>query len=450
MERTVPSNPDLEQQVLSALISQPDALFSVDTILNAACFYTPQNRILFEAISTLVNQQRAADLVALSQYLTERNLLDQCGGFQYLTEVARADYSTAYLKEKSLQLRSLLMQRDLITLTLNAAERSYGQENPYDVIELVEKRITEIQTSAERTEARPLNLCIQDFFRSLTRTEGYRPPITTGLNGLDAALNGGFHAPDLVILGGRPSMGKTQFALHFAEIAARAKSHVLFVSLEMTTEQLVTRMLARKTSIAAIRNHTLLPDDFNILQQFADERRDLPISIIDSTEATSLAAIKSAARREKRRNGIDLLIIDYLQMVRVTGQRFEKRYMEVGHITRELKLLAKELNICVILLAQLSRAGKGFEKREPTMDDLRESGDIEQDADIILFPYRPSVIDPNACDETGRSWNQRGKVIIAKNREGQRNVECRFSHDRGFKTIVNEIADIPRQGGDPI
>lgn len=441
-EKTLPHNPDLEQQILAALIMQPQTLFDVDTILRPSSFYETANRILYTTISYLVNANKATDIVAIAQRLRETNQLEAIGGVLYLSEITAQAWSISHLTEKAYQLREIEMQRDIIALSLSTADAAYSNEPIADTVERMEKQLTDLQTSATRAQAVPMPDIIDAFFRSLQDTENFRPAIPTGLAGLNKALNGGFHAPDLIIVGGRPSMGKTQFALHFAEKAAEAvkdtKGTVLFFSIEMTAEQLLTRYIAKSVPLSSIRNHSLLPDELQSLKDYADHYRQLPIKVVDSTEAAYLTSIKSIARRQKRTGSLNMILIDYLQLIQTRGQHFDKRYQEVGYITRELKMLAKELNVCIILLAQLSRPAKGMEKREPTMDDLRESGDIEQDADIILFPVRPSVIDPQAVDESGNSWYQRGKIIVAKNREGRRNVECRFSHDKGFKSIFED------------
>jgi replicative DNA helicase len=255
---------------------------------------------------------------------------------------------------------------------------------------------------------------------------------------LDKILNGGFKSPDLIILGGRPSMGKTQFSTFFAEEAAKLGKHVYFVSIEMTAMQLVARMAAREgISYSNMRQGRLTSSEWSMIDSRASELQQLRINIADSPDCRQLSYIKSEARLLKRKGELDIMFVDYLGLIK-TNMRFEKRYIEVGYITGELKALAKELQIPIILLAQLSRPPQGREKETPKMEALRESGDIEQDADIIIFPHRPYVYDSTAVDEMGRSWKDRGVLLIEKNREGQRNVKVYFENDPQFKNFWDD------------
>lgn len=230
----------------------------------------------------------------------------------------------------------------------------------------------------------------------------------------------------------------TQFATFFAEEAAKLGKHVYFVSIEMTAMQLVARMTAREgISYSNMRQGRLTSSEWSMIDSRASELQKLKINIADSPDCRQLSYIKSEARLLKRKGELDIMFVDYLGLIK-TNMRFEKRYIEVGYITGELKALAKELQIPIILLAQLSRPPQGREKETPKMEALRESGDIEQDADIIIFPHRPYVYDSTAVDEMGRSWKDRGVLLIEKNREGQRNVKCFFENDPQFKNFCDD------------
>ncbi|WP_459187258.1 DnaB-like helicase C-terminal domain-containing protein [Parabacteroides sp. APC149_11_2_Y6] len=228
----------------------------------------------------------------------------------------------------------------------------------------------------------------------------------------------------------------TQHALAFAKAAAIAGKHVLFASIEMTATQLVNRFLLEDERISGynLRTGQMSPEEWGAIDEMSGKLWNLPIHIAGGSSIRNLSNIKSEARRLKRKGQLDLLIIDYLTLIK-TNIAFQSRYLEVGYITGELKNLAKELNIPVILLSQLSRPQKGVEIREPRLEDLRESGDIEQDADIVLFIHRPDYYEPDAIDSNGVPWKNRGKIIISKYREGARNNSVIFYNDSQYKKI---------------
>jgi replicative DNA helicase len=273
------------------------------------------------------------------------------------------------------------------------------------------------------------------------RERGETVGIPTGLTELDNRFQGGWHAPDLIVLGGRPSMGKTQFALHFAKSASRNGNHCLFVSIEMTVEQLIKRFLIEdeRLSLGAMERGEMKDEEWICIDKKIAEIESLNLNIADSHNIRNLSNIKALARKLKRAGRLDILIIDYLQLIK-TNQSFGTRDIEIGHITGELKNLAKELNIPIILLAQLNRQQKTVEVKEPKLEDLRESGNIEQDADKVIFPHRPTYYDPNAAQTNGLSWKNRGKLIIAKNREGVKDETVYFRHDNRFKKIFDDYS----------
>jgi len=261
-------------------------------------------------------------------------------------------------------------------------------------------------------------------------------PISTGISKLDDIFSGGFKAPDLIILGARPSAGKTQLSIHFAKSAAKCDKSVLFVSIEMTAVQLVNRMLLEDDRIYQrnLERGQMTDEEWQALDEQAGKIWNLKIQIADDSQIKYLANIKSEARKMKRLGKLDMIIIDYLQLIR-TNLTFGTRDIEIGYITGELKSLAKELSVPIVLLAQLSRPVKGTVPKEPKMDDLRESGNIEQDADKIILIHRPSYYDIEAKDDSGLPWTGRGKLIVDKNREGERNVFVIFNHDKNFKKV---------------
>ena len=441
----IPNSPELEQQVLAALMLTPHLFYDLEIYLRPSLFYDHKCAIIFEAFYYQVTHNQPADMISVVQRLRDTGKLDEVDGVSGVTRIAMTDSSSAYLLQKTQRLRELEMQRDLIKLGMSVTDQARDSARDVaDTIEETERALTALQTGLA-ADTMEWDTVADTFCRDVLTPITYNAPIKTGLLGLDNLLNGGFHAPDLIVLGGRPSMGKTQFAIHFALEAARKGRPVFFASIEMTAAQLVGRVLGAQVDPINLRNHTLHQDDRAFLERYRRENEHLPITIADSERIRHLAAIKSAARRLKRMGKMDMLIIDYLQLIK-TDRKFEKRYLEVGYITGELKALAKELQVPVLLLAQLSRPQKGNERQKPQMEDLRESGDIEQDADIILFPHRPSVYDPLAVDGQGYSWRNRGKIIVAKNREGQRGGETTFRHDDAFKTITPDWDDYKVKG----
>ncbi|MCQ2348935.1 MAG: hypothetical protein MJZ98_00475 [Paludibacteraceae bacterium] len=261
--------------------------------------------------------------------------------------------------------------------------------------------------------------------------------IPTGFFGLDRLLNGGFKYPDLIVIGGRPSMGKSQFAIHFAESAARANKNVLFVSIEMTKEQIVKRMLCEREGVTMERlNHGDVSS--RDVAERAAYLRTLPINILDTPDCRNISTIKRVARKYSRKGMLDFLIIDYLQLIR-TDLTFGTRDLQIGYITSELKNLAKELRVPVMILAQVGRPPKGEKVFEPSLSDLRESGNIEQDADVVIFPHRPTYYNPSLTE-----WENKGELILAKQREGVRMKNICFEHDEQFKRIW-ECEDIQEQ-----
>lgn len=275
------------------------------------------------------------------------------------------------------------------------------------------------------------------------KEQGVEVSISTGLQSLNDELDGGFYAPNLVIIGARPSMGKTQHALNFAKAAGMTNKHVLFVSIEMNSTELVNRYLLEDDRINSshLRRGQMTDQEWQAVDEKVGEYWNMKLHIADSPDIRYLNNMRSEARRLKRKGQLDMMIIDYLGLIR-TNLSFSQRYLEIGYITGELKNLAKELEVPIILLSQLSRPQKGTTPKEPQLDDLRESGDIEQDADTVLFIHKPDYYDANAEDSKGEKWRGRGKLIIAQNRAGARNNSVIFYHDDRYKKIGDKSEHI--------
>ena len=438
---------ELEESVLGALILESKAFGRIG--LKASDFYKPAHQTIFKAIVSLQDRNNPVDMLTVTEELRRNGTIDEVGGPYYITLLASKISSAAHLEYHSLVLKSKAMARNLIYMASTIQQMAYDDTvDVQDAIEYTERTFTEISSDTFEADASNMEDSIVDTGEYIAdiqrkRMSGEPTGIPTGLKRLDDALNGGWQAPDLIILGGRPSMGKTQFAVHFAKNATLSGNETLFISIEMTKIQLLIRMLTEDDGISFynLKTGQLSNEEWSLIDRKFAELQKLNLFIADSPNIRNLSAIKSLARSRHRKGNLKLLVIDYLQLIR-TNQKFGTRDLEVGYITSELKTLAKELNIPIILLAQLSRPPKGTKIQLPQLSDLRESGNIEQDADVVIFPHRTVYYDPKAEDDTGKSLKNKGGLIIAKHREGVKDETIMFYHDDRFKKIWGDEAEI--------
>jgi replicative DNA helicase len=443
LDKIQPSAIEIENAVIGALMIEQNAIEKVE--LNACDFYLETNQIIFSAIQRLKNKYNPIDLLTVTEELRRTNELDKIGGAYAITLLCSNIASSANIHHHSLIIRQKAIARKLIILSSSIQEMAFDQSTDVaDIFEFVEKTFTDITTGSNETYASEMMESVSETIEYLKklqyeRESGKQTAIPTGLKDLDKQLNGGWHSPDLIILGGRPSMGKTQFAVNFAKYAGMTNNDCLFISIEMTKIQLIIRMLTEHDGIDFYRLKTgqLTFEEWGFIDQKITDILKMRIDIADDPNIRNLSNIKSLARKQHRQGKLKIMIIDYLQLIK-TNLKFGTRDLEVGYITGELKNLAKELQIPIILLAQLNRPMKGVKVQAPKLEDLRESGNIEQDADIVIFPHRPTYYDTEAVDDNGLSWDCRGWLIIAKHREGERDVKVFFKHDRSFKKIFGE------------
>lgn len=442
--KTAPQAQELEEAVLAALMIEPN---SIDRItLRSEDFYNPKHQVIFTAITRLREKRIPIDLLTVVEQLKETGSLEEAGGIAYLADVSDKIASASHIEHHAAIIRQKSLARKIIAQSYDVIQRAYDEtEDVQDIIEHLEKSFTEIRTGSTTSEYIDIRTALQRTQKYLIEIQerkerGEATAIPTGLNALDEAFNGGWTAPDLIIIGGRPSMGKTQFALHFARTAAAHNKHCLFISIEMTVEQLIMRILTEdeRLNLYDMKTGQLNSEHWKAIDEKIREIENNTLYIADDHNIRNLSEIKSNARKLHRNGRIDLLIVDYLQLIK-TNQVFGTRDIEIGYITGELKNLAKELNIPVILLAQLSRPPKGTKIQLPVLSDLRESGNIEQDADKVISPHRPSYYDPNAIDKYGNSWENRGVLIIGKDREGIKDQVIHFKTDSRFKRIFDDI-----------
>lgn len=438
-----PQAPELEELVLGAVMLEKEAIERIELVPED--FYKPAHQKLYSAVLRLKNSHSPIDMFTVTEELRRSGEIDEVGGPYYITilttkvsSAAHIEYHADIIKQKSIARRLIQMASDIQSMAFDDGV------DVADVIDFAEQQFSEISVQNAVSDYSSMPESIKETVdylveRQLKQERGESVGIPTGLHALDRALNGGWSAPDLIVIGGRPSMGKTQFAVSFAKAAGASGNDTLFLSLEMTKIQLVMRMINEQDGISFynMKNGRLSREEWELINKKIGELEKLNVNIADSVNVRYLHSIKSLARKLHRQGRLKLLIIDYLGYIR-TNMKFGMRVQEVGFITSELKALAKELNIPIILLSQLSRPIKGQQVQKPELSDLRESGDIEQDADIVIFPHRPSYYDSSAVDERGLSWNNRGVLYMGKHREGMKNEKIFFQHDDRFKKIWDD------------
>lgn len=443
-----PASEELEKAVLGAVMIEKEAYNLVESIITADDFYNDKHKHIFKAIENLSRRNNPVDMLTVTDELRSLKKIDECGGEYYIALLTSEVSSAAHLEYHARIIKQKSIARKITTICGKIGAMAFDDSfDVSEVLEELEKSVTEINNNALGSHSEDIYSVLEktlDYIEQVQvkKQSGENLFITTGIKALDNALNGGWQYPDLIILGGRPSMGKTQFAVHFAKYASMHDKECLFISIEMTAIQLALRMITEdeRINFYNIKTGNVTNDEWSAIEEKTSSLLNLNLHIADSYKIRNLSAIKSLARERSRKSNLGLLVIDYLQLIE-TNSKHQTRDLEVGHITRELKSLAKELNIPIILLAQLNRPQKGVEIKEPKLHDLRESGNIEQDADIVIFPHRPAYYHDSGVevlDQDGRSLENRGYLIIAKHREGIRNEKVYFRHDASFKKIFDD------------
>lgn len=438
-----PQVPELEELVIGAVMLEKEAIERIELVTED--FYKVVHQKIFAAVLRLKNSNRPVDMFTVTDELRGSGEIDEVGGPYFISSlttrvssVAHIEYHANIIKQKSIARKLIQMATDIQIMSFD------DRVDVADTIEYAERVFSEISTQSLTPDYSNMQESIKatvDYLieRQIKQERGEHVGIPTGLKALDRSLNGGWSAPDLIVIGGRPSMGKTQFAVLFAKAAGMSGNETLFLSLEMTKIQLVMRMINEQDGISFynMKSGRLTREEWELINKKIAELEAMKVNIADSISARYIQNIKSMARKLYRQGKLKLLIIDYLGYIK-TNLKFGIRQQEVGYITSEIKALAKELNIPIILLSQLSRPVKGQQVQKPELSDLREAGDIEQDADIVIFPHRPSYYDESAVDERGDTWNKRGILYMGKNREGMKNEKIFFQHDDRFKKIWDD------------
>ena len=397
-----PSNLEAEQALIGSVLVNNDIIDEVSSFIKPSIFYDPAHIKIYEVIENLNNKGMVANPITLKNYFEKDNMLNEVGGTEYLVKLTRFSGSSKQAVDYAKIIHEMYLRRELISIseklsydTLNANSQ---EENAENIIESTEKSLFNLAERGSFSQSfiefkKAIDKTIEMATLAMQSDKGI-VGVPTGLTDLDAKL-GGLHKSDLIILAGRPSMGKTALATNIAYNAAQnilsrqEKSSVAFFSLEMSSEQLSTRILSEQARIKSdsIRQGNVTEEEINRYIETSRNIYNLPL-FIDETPAITIATLSNRARRIKRLQGLSLIVVDYIQLMRSSSNRNDGRVQEISEITQGLKAIAKELSVPVLALSQLSRAVEQRDDKQPQLADLRESGSIEQDADVVMFVYR--------------------------------------------------------------
>ena len=415
-ERDLPFNMEAEQAVLGSALIDGESVGEAAQILKPDDFYFSANKFIFQAVMDLFNANQAIDFVTISEQLKINNKLDAAGGIDYLKKLSVSVPTTQNVKYYSDIIREKSILRMLIRQAESISKMAYSEQDTVSqVLERSEQMIFDISSSREQTDIVHISDVLQSSYDEMARNAGNKGGITgipTGFEELNKRT-GGFHGGELIIIAGRPGMGKSAFAVNIAEyVSINLGKTVAIFNLEMPREQIVNRILCSQALVSngRIRTGTMEPDDWEKICNVADTIAKAPIYIDDSASIT-VSQIRAKCRRLKQTKNLDMIVIDYLQLMQGSG-RSESRQQEISEISRSLKVLAKELDIPVIALSQLKRESEGQKGKKPVLSDLRESGAIEQDADMVMFLFRNYYYSKNPEEK------DLAECIIAKNRSG--------------------------------
>ena len=440
-----PSNLEAEQALLGSILVNNDIIDEVSTIISPNIFYDPAHVKIYEVIESLNNKGMIANPITLKNFFEKDNMLIEVGGTEYLVKLTRFSGSAKQAVDYAKVIHEMYLRRELVLIsdklssdTLNANSQEQNAEN---IIEITEKSLFDLAERGSFSQSflkfnEALDQTIEMATLAMKSEQGI-VGVPTGLTDLDEKL-GGLHKSDLVILAGRPGMGKTALATNIAYHAAQnllsrqEKSSIAFFSLEMSSEQLSTRILSEQARIKSddIRRGKVTESEINRYIETSRNIYNLPL-YIDETPAITISTLSNRARRIKRLFGLNLIVVDYIQLMRApnSNNRGDNRVQEVSEITQGLKALAKELKVPVLALSQLSRAVESRDDKKPQLSDLRESGSIEQDADVVMFVYREAYYLENKQPKLGSiehaEWQSKmndvnglADIILGKQRHG--------------------------------
>ncbi len=450
-ERKMPSNIDAEQALIGSVLVNNDIIDEVANIINFKEFYDPIHSKIYDMIEKLHNKGMIANPITLKTPFEKDENLTEVGGTEYLVKLTRLSSSVKQSIDYAKIVHEKFVKRELVKISESLSENAVDEKiekSGEDIIQDTEKLLFDLaergtfnQSFLKFDQALDQTL---EMARNAMKSDQGIVGIPTGLNDLDERL-GGLHKSDLVIIAGRPSMGKTALATNIAYYAAKKildenlKTSVAFFSLEMSSEQLATRIISEQSRIKSndIRRGKVTDQEFNRLIETSRSIHELPL-VIDETPAITIATLSNRARRIKRLFGLNLIVVDYIQLMTTGSKRYDGRVQEISEITQGLKALAKELNVPVLALSQLSRAVEQRDDKKPQLADLRESGSIEQDADVVMFVFREEYYlerkEPKLGTIEHAEWQSKmneiigaADIIIGKQRHGPTgNVKVEF------------------------
>ena len=451
IENKLPSNIEAEQALIGSILVNNDIIDEISNLLKAEKFFDPVHKKIFKVIESLNNKGMIANPITLKNYFENLNELDEVGGAEYLVKLTRFSSSSKQATDYAKIVHENFVKRELLEISNVISEDSLDidlDKSSENIIEDAEKSLFDLAERGNFSQSfLQFNQAIDQTIsmaKSAIKSDQGIVGVPSGLTALDEKL-GGLHKSDLVIIAGRPSMGKTALATNIAYHAAKnifeknEKSSVAFFSLEMSSEQLSTRILSEQSRIQSndIRRGRASEEQLNRFIETSRNIYDLPL-YIDETPAITISTMSNRARRIKRLFGLSLIVVDYIQLMKTNVKKYEGRVQELSEITQGLKALAKELSVPVLALSQLSRAVEQRDDKIPQLSDLRESGSIEQDADVVMFVYREQYYlekkEPKQGSIEHAEWQSKmndiyglADIIIGKQRHGPTgNVQVEF------------------------
>ena len=455
-----PQATEIERVVLGALMIDKDAFSIISELVRPETFYEPRNQKIYEAIQALNLSEKPVDFMTVIEELKRQGDLDSVGGAPYIVELTSRVASSAHIEYHAHILAQKFLARQLISFSSRIQEKAFDETIDPDVLmQDAEGQLFEISQKNMKTDYTQIDPVIKRVTEQLqiaATNSGGMTGVPTGYTELDKYTSG-WQKSDLVIIAGRPAMGKTSFALSLAKnIAVDYRIPIAYFSLEMSNDQLVQRLISNTCSVPGqkLLNGQLSQDEWERFDKNIGKLHGAPI-YVDDTAGLSVFELRTKARRLHREKGVQIIMIDYLQLMNANGMRFGSRQEEVSTISRSLKGLAKELNIPILALSQLNRGvenREGNEGKRPQLSDLRESGAIEQDADMVLFVHRPEYYRIYQ-DEKGNDMHGVAQVLIAKHRKGGTgdvNLKFRGEFTRFENPEDSYIAPVSPSGGEII
>jgi replicative DNA helicase len=430
-----PQATDLEEAVLGAIMLEKDSVISVLDMLKPDSFYKETHQKIFKAIVELSMRQEPIDLLTVTEELKKLGWLEEVGGPYFITQLTSKVASAAHVEFHSRIIAQKYIQRELIKVSTDIQQKAFDDTMDVDdLLDYAESEMFKVAEGSIKKEMQPVNVLIKEAIIQIQeagKREDHLSGVPSGFTKLDR-ITSGWQKSDLIIIAARPSMGKTAFVLSMARnMAVEHKRSVALFSLEMSSLQLVNRLICAETELASdrIRNGKLQPFEWEQLERRIKNLVDAPV-FIDDTPAISVFELRAKCRRLKQQHNIDIIIIDYLQLMTCNIDSKGSREQEVSFISRNLKVISKELNVPIIALSQLNRSVEVRSgTKRPQLSDLRESGAIEQDADIVLFIHRPEKYG-FLEDEEGNSLRGIAEIIIAKHRNGALDdIKLRFKDE---------------------